>query len=80
MSEELKTKDLEVLWTTGKVAQYFGVSIQTVHRWIRIGKIDKSKLVNFSKRIRIPRSEVERIAGVTKQKLNERLGGEDINH
>lgn len=73
MSEELKKKDLEVLWTPKQVAQYLGVRTTSVYRWITEGTVlDQSKIVRFSKRIRIPRSEVERIAGLTKEKL----GGE----
>lgn len=70
MSEEIKNKDLEVLWTPQQVAKYLGVHRVTVYNWIREQKvIDPTKIVRFSKYVRIPRSEVERIAGVVKSKL-----------
>jgi len=68
MSEE--RKELEVLWTPRQVAKYLGLNTTTVYRWIAEGKIlDPQKIVRFSNRVRIPRSEVERIAGLTKAKL-----------
>lgn len=68
MSEE--RKDLEVLWTPQQVAKYLTVSPVTVYNWIRTGKmIDPAKVVRFTNRVRIPRSEVERIAGITRTKL-----------
>jgi excisionase family DNA binding protein len=69
MSEESK-KQLEVLWTPRQVATYLGLNPVTVYRWIAEKRtIDPTKIVRFSNRVRIPRSEVERIAGVTKVKL-----------
>lgn len=63
-------RDLEVLWTPMQVAKYLGLTATTVYRWIADDKIiDSSKIVRFSNRIRIPRSEVERIAGLTKARL-----------
>ena len=60
---EEKKKDLEVLWTVEKVAAYFTVSKRTVYQWIAKKKmIDPSKLVYIGNLVRIPRSEVERIA------------------
>jgi len=70
MSEE--TKELQVLWTPRQVAKYLGLGVTTVYRWIEEGRvIDSNRIIRFSNRVRIPRSEVERIAGLTK----ERLGG-----
>lgn len=75
MSEEIK-KELEILWTPQQVAKYLGVNPVTVYRWIAEKRmIDSTKIIRFSNRVRIPRSEVERIAGVTREKLM----GEVIN-
>lgn len=72
MSEE--RKDLEVLWTPKQVATYLVVSKQTVYNWIRTGKmINPAKVVRFTNRVRIPRSEVEKIAGKTREKLLDNL-------
>ena len=69
MAEEIK-KDLEVLWTPKQVAQYFTLSIRTVYQWIASGKmIDPAKIVHIGRNVRIPRSEVERIAGKIKGNL-----------
>ena len=63
-------KDLEALWTVNQTAQYLSVSPVTVYRWIKRNEvIDSSKVVRFSNRVRIPRSEVIRIAGVVRSKL-----------
>lgn len=70
MGEEVKNRNLEILWTPQQVAKYLTVSAVTVYRWISTGKvIDPAKIVRFSNQVRIPRSEVERIAGKTKAKL-----------
>lgn len=69
MSEEIK-KDLEILWTPKQVAKYFGLNPVTVYRWISEKRmLDATKIIRFSNRVRIPRSEVERIAGLTREKL-----------
>ena len=69
MSEEIK-KDLEVLWTPQQVAKYLGLNPVTVYRWIAEKRmLDPTKVIRFSNRVRIPRSEVERIAGLTREKL-----------
>ena len=69
MSEEPK-KELEVLWTVPQVAKYLGLNSNTVYRWIAEGKMfDPEKIVRFANRVRIPRSEVERIAGTIKKSL-----------
>lgn len=69
MSEEIK-KELEVLWTPKQVARYLGLNPVTVYRWIAEKRmLDPAKIVRFSNRVRIPRSEVERIAGSIKSKL-----------
>ena len=66
-----ENKELEILWTPKQVAKYLGLSPVTVYRWISEGRmIDPKKIVRFSNRVRIPRSEVERIAGITREKLN----------
>lgn len=70
MSEE--KKDLEVLWTPQQVAKYLGLNPVTVYRWLSEGRtIDPTKVVRFSNRVRIPRSEVERIAGIVRKKLDD---------
>ena len=69
MSEETK-KELEILWTPQNVAKYLGLNPVTVYRWIAEGRmLDPTKIIRFSNRVRIPRSEVERIAGLTRAKL-----------
>lgn len=69
MSEEPK-KELEILWTPQQVAKYLGVNPVTVYRWIAEKRmLDPLKIIRFSNRVRIPRSEVERIAGITRAKL-----------
>ena len=69
MAEEMK-KDLEVLWTPKQVADYFTLSIRTVYGWMRTKTvIDPTKIVRVGNRVRIPRSEVERIAGKIKNNL-----------
>ncbi len=63
-------KDLEVLWTVEQVAAYFTISKRTVYQWIA-GKrvIDPAKLVYIGNLVRIPRSEVERIANQKKAEI-----------
>lgn len=69
MSEEPK-KEIEVLWTPQAVATYLGLNKVTVYRWIAEKRvINPEKIVRFSNRVRIPRSEVERIAGLTRAKI-----------
>ena len=69
MSEEIK-KELEILWTPQQVAKYLGLNPITVYRWIAEKRmLDPEKIVRFSNRVRIPRSEVERVAGLTRAKL-----------
>ena len=69
MSEEPK-RELEILWTPQQVAKYLGLNPVTVYRWIAEKRmIDPTKVIRFSNRVRIPRSEVERIAGLTRAKL-----------
>ena len=64
MSEIENKKQLEVLWTIPQVAKYLGMSPVTVYRWLAEKKMfDPEKVIRFANRVRIPRSEVERIAG-----------------
>ena len=73
MSEEIK--ELEVLWTPKQVAKYLGLNPVTVYSWLAEKRVlDPTKIIRFSKRVRIPRSEVERIAGITKTKIQEESG------
>lgn len=66
-------KDLEVLWTVKQVAQYLLVQRGTVYNWLSNGTIiDPAKVVRIGKKVRIPRSEVERIAGNVKVTLEEK--------
>lgn len=70
MNEELTKKELEILWTPKNVAKYLGLNPVTIYRWIAEKRMfNPEKIVRFSNRVRIPRSEVERIAGTIKQKL-----------
>ena len=70
MSEEAIKKDLEVLWTPQQVAKYLGLKPITVYRWIAEKRtLDPTKIIRFSNRVRIPRSEVERIASNIKNGL-----------
>ena len=69
MSEEIK-KELEILWTPKQVAKYLGLNPVTVYRWIAEKRmLDPEKIIRFSNRVRIPRSEVERVAGSVKKEL-----------
>lgn len=69
---ELEKKDLEILWTVEQVASYFTLSKRTVYQWISAGKtIDPTKIVRIGNRVRIPRSEVERIAGKIRNQLKQ---------
>ena len=70
MEESQEKKDLEVLWTPQQTARYLNLNPVTVYRWLSEGRmLDPTKIVRFSNRVRIPRSEVERIAGITRAKL-----------
>ena len=70
MSEEIKKRELEILWTPQQVAKYLGLNPVTVYRWIAEKRmINPEKIIRFSNRVRIPRSEVERIAGSIKKEL-----------
>jgi len=69
MSEN-KEKQLEILWTTQQVAKYLGLSPVTIYRWLAENKVfDPEKVIRFANRVRIPRSEVERIAGSIRNRL-----------
>jgi excisionase family DNA binding protein len=70
MSEIETKKELEVLWNVQQVAKYLGLSPVTVYRWLAEKKMfDPEKIVRFANRVRIPRSEVERIAGTIRKSL-----------
>lgn len=65
-------KDLEVLWTVTQVAQYLLVHRVTVYKWLSAGRIiDPAKVIRIGNKVRIPRSEVERIAGSIKSNLQQ---------
>lgn len=65
-------KDLEVLWTVGQAARYLSLSPGTIYNWIGKKKmLDPEKLIRISNRVRIPRSEVIRIASNIKSKLKD---------
>lgn len=57
---------LEPMWTASMVSNYFSVHRYTVYRWIKEGKLNASVL---NGKFRVPRSEVERLAGTVKDKL-----------
>lgn len=66
-------KELEPLWTPVQLATYLSVSPVTVYRWLSEKRvIDPEMVVRFGNKVRIPRSEVERIAGVIKNNLNKK--------
>jgi len=68
MSEENKT--LEVLWSVKQVATYLGFNTGTIYQWISEKRmLDPTKIIHLGSRVRIPRSEVERLAGIVKGKL-----------
>lgn len=61
---------LEVLWTVEQVAAYFSLSKRTVYQWIAQERvINVDTLVYIGTRVRIPRSEVERIARQKKKAI-----------
>ena len=63
-------RDLEPLWTVQQTAKYLSVSPVTIYHWISKKRVfDHKRLVMFSHRVRIPRSEVQRIAGITRGRL-----------
>lgn len=64
MTEE--NQRLEVLWTVAQAARYLSVNKFTIYRWIKEEKIRKIK---FSNRVRIPRSEIEKLAGIVRDKI-----------
>ncbi len=67
---QTEPKDLDILWTVEQTAKYLSIHPGTVYNWIGKKKVlDPKKLVRFSNRVRIPRSEVMRIAGGIKSKL-----------
>lgn len=71
MSEiDYSKKELEVLWSVAQVAKYLGVHPVTIYRWLSEGRVlNKEKVLRIGSRVRIPRSEVVRIAGVIKSGL-----------
>ena len=70
MNEE--KKQLEVLWSPKQLATYLTISPGTVYRWLsKKERIDPTKVIRIGKTVRIPRSEVERLAGSLKSKLEE---------
>ena len=72
-SEQSEQKDLDILWTVEQTAKYLSIHPGTVYNWIgKKNVLDPKKLVRFSNRVRIPRSEVMRIAGSIKSKLEEK--------
>ena len=53
--------DEQLLFSVPKVATVLDLSSQTVWREIKAGRI---KIVKFRRAVRVPRSEIERLAGV----------------
>lgn len=65
-------KDLEVLWTPRQAAKYLNLHPVSIYRWIMEKRVlNPDKLIRFSNRVRIPRSEIERIAGSVRNNLME---------
>ena len=74
MSENGENKQLEPLWTVPQVAKYLNLSPVTVYRWLAEKKqFDPEKVIRFANRVRIPRSEVERIAGTIIKELKDNV-------
>lgn len=65
--QTVERKDLEVLWTVNQTAKYFSVIPNTVRRWIREGRINAHKI---GSRVRIPRSEIDKLVSEAQEKLN----------
>ena len=73
MGEEIKRRELEILWNPRQVAEYLGLHPHTVYNWISNKRMfDPDKIIHFSNRVRIPRSEVERLAGNIRKKLEDK--------
>lgn len=66
--ESTETQVLEPLWTIQQTAKFLSLGHTTIRKWIRDGKI---KSVKISNRVRIPRSEVERLVSETRNKMQE---------
>ena len=67
---ETQNKDLEILWTIEQVAAYFTLSKRTVYQWIAQKRVIRPEnIVRIGNRVRIPRSEVARIANEKKGEL-----------
>lgn len=63
-------RKLDLLWTPEQVAKYFSVTTGSVWRWLKRGEMfDPTKIVRLGRRIRIPRSEVERVAGQREERI-----------
>lgn len=61
---------LEPMWTPKQVSTYLQVHPRTVYNWLSLGRVFRPEvIVRIGKRVRIPRSEVERIAGNIKKSL-----------
>ena len=60
---------LEPLLTPKQLGEYLGFKQRTIYLWIRQGKIDPTKVIKFGERVRIHRSEADRLAGEIKTKL-----------
>lgn len=74
MGEETR-KTLDVLWTPEQVAKYMTISRRTVYRWIHSKTIFNPDLIVklHERAYRIPRCEVERIAGIKTKQIKEEL-------
>lgn len=67
-------KDMEVLWTIRQVATHLTIHPNTVYRWIKEGIIlDPLAIVRFGTRVRIKRSEVQRISEGMRSQLDEKF-------
>lgn len=63
-------KRLESIWTPEQCAEYFNVTRVCIYRWIREGRVfNPESIIRISNKIRIPRSEVERVAGVKRDEI-----------
>jgi len=68
----INQQEIQILWTVQQAARYLSLNPGTIYNWISKKQVlDPNKLVRFSNRVRIPRDEIMRIAGIVTSKLRE---------
>jgi excisionase family DNA binding protein len=75
MNDDEEMRPIEPMWSPGRIADYMGVDVQTVRRWIWAGKMTSVKVGNVR---RVPQSEVHRLVNGQRAKL-EKKALENIN-